>query len=170
VDEQEITDYLVKHLGDFDDPDDLILEICQKTGRPWVEVEALVDQVRLEHQTEITTHQFPLLALIALGTFIGGLALMALSVDLIIVTLRNNLDTLSKVPDFDTAVVKSFSDGIKPLVEFASGFLRTVYYAGISPFFFLALGISMVLGSLVGMRDTWAVILAPKGSHRKEQP
>jgi hypothetical protein len=133
-----------------------------------VEVEALVDQVHLEHQTEITTHQFPLLALIALSTFIGGLALMALSVELIIITLRTNLETLSEVPDFDTTVVKSFSEGIKPLVEFASGFLRTVYYVGISPFFFLALGISMVLGSLVGMRDTWTIILAPMGQGRKE--
>jgi len=57
-----------------------------------------------------------------------------------------------------------------PLVEFASGFLRTVYYAGISPFFLLAFGISMIPGSLVGMRDTWAVILAREGSRRREQP
>jgi len=100
VDDQEITNFLVKYLSDFDDPDDLILEICQITGRTWMEVEALLDQVCLQHQTEITTRQFPLLALIALGTFIGGLALTALSVDLIVVTLKTDINPPSGGPGY----------------------------------------------------------------------
>ena len=53
MDDAEITAYFVKHLSGSDNPDDLIMDICEKTGRKWEQVESLLERASAEHEQEI---------------------------------------------------------------------------------------------------------------------
>jgi hypothetical protein len=165
MDENEITDAIIRDLGKFEDPEDLILELCQKTGRPWPEVEALVRRVQDEHQGEIAARGFPMLFVLAIGIFAAGLALVVFAG---VSLLNGGLDRLTGARgqvDFDRALMRSFQEGLAPFGELAVEMLKTFYVLGVNPFSLGFLGLAMMLGSLFGMRDTWTAILA-----RRERP
>jgi hypothetical protein len=164
MDDNEITESIVRDLGKFDDPEDLILELCQKTGRSWPEVETLVRQVQSTRRGEIAARQFPLLFVLAFGIFAAGLALVIFAG---VSLLNGGLDRLTSARgqiDFDQALLRSFREGLAPFGELAVEMLKTVYTLGINPFSLGFLGVAMILGSLFGMRDTWAAILDPNRS------
>ena len=144
MDDDQITAYLIKHLSESDDPDDLILDLCQRTGRGWPDNQAMVERVKAEHSQDITKRQFPLLSLIALFVFIGGMGLLIWAIVL-------------TVADFRQIV----SIGRSSVLNFALGEAAILSYV-FGPLTFGLFGIAMILGSLLGMRDAWSDILIRK--------
>jgi len=63
---EHITSYILKRLSRAASEDDLIYSVCQKTGLMWEDGQALVEQVKNEHLTEIEAKQTPLRSLISL--------------------------------------------------------------------------------------------------------
>ncbi|KAF0108573.1 MAG: hypothetical protein FD146_459 [Anaerolineaceae bacterium] len=140
MDDAEITAYFIKHLSESDNPDDLVMEICEKTGRKWDDIESLLERVRAEHEHEITRRQSPLLVLIALVTFVAGIWVSIDSAYLLVLVLQE----YSGAAGSPITLLDSFQ------ILFS-----TAYYT----FAGLALGLGMVLGSLFGMKKVWAAIL-----------
>ncbi len=143
MNDDEIVAYFVNQLSRGADPDDLVLEICQKTKRGWTEIEGLLKLAQSEHGNDIAARQFPLLFILALGTFIGGLALIVYAV----FTSIDLFKTASALMN-QTAASAETDPGLTLLLRF-----------GTSPVLALITGIGMILGSLLGMRDTWSSIL-----------
>jgi len=71
--EEEITNYIVKELEEFRNPKDIILAVCEKTNMPWAKAQALVRQVQLSHRQEISRRQSPILIGSSIASFILGL-------------------------------------------------------------------------------------------------
>jgi hypothetical protein len=140
MNDDELAAYFIHHLSEYDNPNDLILEICENTGRSWNDVKAVLESVQSEHEREITLRQSPMLAITAVGICLGGLGVALYSVYILIGTLQAysgmNISPLE------------ISDALQAL---ASG-----GYIGISGLLF---GAAMVLGSTIGMRKVWAAIL-----------
>ena len=140
MDDAEITAYFVKHLSESDNPDDLIMHICEQTGRKWEQVESLLERVSAEHEQEITRRQSPLLAIIALVTFAAGVGISIYSTYFLVLVIQE----YSKAP-------------VSPLgIPDAIQAIMAVAYTSIGG---LVFGLAMVLGSLLGMRRVWAAIL-----------
>jgi hypothetical protein len=138
--DEELSTYFIHHLSEYDNPNDLVLEVCEKTGRPWADVQAILERVRSEHEREITLRQSPVLALAAIGICLGGLAVATYSIFILIETLR----TYSGM-------------NVSPLeITDALQALASAGYIGIGGLLF---GAAMVLGSAIGMRKVWAAIL-----------
>src|SRR5689334_416640 len=74
--EEEITNYIVKALEEFQNPKDIILAVCEKTNMPWAKAQALVRQVQLSHRQEISRRQSPILIGSSIASFIFGLILI----------------------------------------------------------------------------------------------
>ncbi|MBI5304808.1 MAG: hypothetical protein HY868_21920 [Chloroflexi bacterium] len=72
MDEQVLTEYIIDQLGRHVTRNDLIFDICQRTGLPWSQVSDLVTQVERKDQKKIALKQSPVLLLIAVGILIGG--------------------------------------------------------------------------------------------------
>jgi hypothetical protein len=141
MNDEALAAYFVHHLSEYDDnPNDLILEVCEKTGRSWTDVQAILERVQSEHEREITLRQSPVLALAAIGICLGGLGVGVYSVYILIGTLQ---------------VYSSMN--VSPL-EISDAFqaLASGGYIGIGG---LLIGAAMVLGSMIGMRKVWAAIL-----------
>jgi hypothetical protein len=140
MDDADITAYFIQHLSDSDNPDDLVIEICEKTGRKWGEVEYLLEQVRDEHEHEITRRQSPLLALIALVTFVTGVGIAIYSVYFMVLVIQ----------EYSAASVHPLE-----VPDILQSLAATTYSSGAG----LILGLGMVLGSLFGMKKVWMTIL-----------
>jgi|GEM_PF-5149603 len=61
MDMPDLTNYIVVRLSDafVVTPNDIIMEICEKTGLSWPEAEALVKQVQAEHEQDVTNRYAP---------------------------------------------------------------------------------------------------------------
>ncbi len=149
MNKEEQTAYIIHRLSDGDAPKDLIFYLCEKENLSWPQAEALVKRVQEEKEGDIARKQFPLLIALALGIFLIGLGLIGYSV----------YETLSQISlaavDPRAELIEQNMDSIQRLYYFAS-FAVNEGPGTIATFF---LGIAMVIGSLLGMRDTWAKIL-----------
>ncbi len=135
--QQEQIQYIVDKLSKGNKPSDIVYALCEKHGISWADAETLVKTVSTTHGSHIARKQMPLMFGIALITFLGGLALCGYSL--------NSLITILQAP----------GDEILRLlfISIQTNFL-------LSPISTLVYGIAMILGSLLGMRDTWTAILS----------
>jgi hypothetical protein len=114
--------------------------ICEQTGKKWEEVESLLECVRAEHEQEITRRQSPLLSMIALVTFIAGVGISIYSAYFLVMVIQGYCNMPVSplgIPDLFQAIF-------------------TTAYTSIGG---LVLGLGMMLGSILGMRQVWAAIL-----------
>lgn len=84
MENQDITRFVVEQLGRHHRPDDIVKEVCEKTGMPWAEAEKFVWRIRSEHRSEIAGRQSGLLIGAGLLTTLAGLAL---SIGILVATL-----------------------------------------------------------------------------------
>ncbi len=145
VNDPEIKRVVLEELNNARDPNDIILEACEKYGLAWPEAEALVRQVQEENRDTITLRHAPLLTALALASFFGGMVVLAIGFYPIVVVaatiLRNgNFESLLHSGELFYA-------------------LSVMVHTGLTPFAAIPLGGAMVLGSLIGMRDVWSAIL-----------
>jgi hypothetical protein len=140
MDTEALTAHIIHRLADAVPPGDIVLEICNKTGLSWPEVEMLVKQVQTEHEKDITKKQSPLLTMLAFGIFAGGVGLLAYAVYTIY--LVTGAYTGAALNPWNLPNVFNF------IFNYASYTLYAILF-----------GVAMILGSLLGMREVWAAIL-----------
>lgn len=71
----DITASVVGQLKNRRRHDDIILEVCERTGMQWSDAQQFVQRVYAEHQGEITGHQNRLLSVVGITTTVGGVAI-----------------------------------------------------------------------------------------------
>jgi hypothetical protein len=143
MDENELAGYVVKHLGESDKPDDLIFDLCEKTGWHWQQAEAFVRKVEQEREPEIARRQLPILFFIALVMFLGGLTFASYALYSI----------------FDAWFLASATAGNGQPLNISSG-MFVIINAGAQVFHMLLVGLCMIFGSLLGMRNAWSAVLS----------
>jgi hypothetical protein len=134
MDEDKIRALIVKRLSRSQSSDDIIMDLCLRHEMTWAQAEALVNDVQLYHESEITRRQSPLLLIITLGIFIGGAYLMVSSV-------MHGYRVISYALAEQNEVLRSASV-LLYLLQYAPGTLGA---------FVLSLG--MMAGSLAGMKS-----------------
>lgn len=132
---QVLTTKILDDLADARAVDDIVMEVCEKTGLNWEEVEAYVHRLAAENENEIAVSQSPLLTLLALVTFGGGIAIIFSSVEQVVQIYLANPHAL---------IIYLASNG--------AGLLGN-----------LLLGIAMIAGSLKGMQHVWESIFRKLG-------
>ncbi len=76
-DDPSLTEFVVRELARGQDRDDVITQLCERTGQRWPEVEAFVRSVEFTEAPRITRRQTPALLLILIPTLIAGLGITA---------------------------------------------------------------------------------------------
>ncbi len=75
MDESAVTDYIVYKLGQHVSRDDLIFDLCQRTGKSWDQANTLVAAVEQQHEARIARGQSPIFLFMGIGVFIAGMYL-----------------------------------------------------------------------------------------------
>jgi hypothetical protein len=140
MEQADLHAFIIDRLSGAVNSDDIVMELCEKHGLNWPEAEALVLEIQSEHENTITRRQSPLLTIIALGLFLGGLALIGFSVYSLVELLQSYSQANLFYTDMPGALLIIF--------EYGAGSLGMI-----------GVGAAIVLGSLVGMRRVWVAIL-----------
>jgi hypothetical protein len=72
----ELEAYVVERLSAGIAPDDVILEVTQRSALSWPEAEDLVRRTADLRGPSVARRQFPLLALVAIAVMVGGVAVL----------------------------------------------------------------------------------------------
>lgn len=145
MDDPHIEEEIVERLEKVEDKDDIILDLCNRLGLDWKDVEAAVEHVHATNADDITLSQSPFLVLLALVTFIGGVGLAGYA-------------AYSLIGAYELFVAMQ-SDNAGAL----GGFLIYLLGYGQAIFWELIFGAGMIVGSLTGMRDVWVAVFAKLG-------
>ncbi len=141
----ELHHYIIERLSQAVDPDDLILELCDRHNLTWPEAEAMVARIRLEHQDLISRKQSPLLVALALALFLSGWVILWFEMNVIRLLVEAYIQARKQPP----AILDLLSAAPNSLFLLVEG---------------TPLAVAMILGSLLGMRKVWSSILFPKSS------
>jgi hypothetical protein len=95
MDRQQATEFVLKEFKRQRHRNDIIMELCQKTGASWEQGQRFVQKVEVEHRQEITASMTPLLIMIGGAIILGGLGAIAYAV---IYTLEGTLFGLPGIP------------------------------------------------------------------------
>jgi hypothetical protein len=137
-----IEERILQRLTDADDRENIILGLCETEDLNWSEARAMVEAVEARKKNQIVLAQSPVLVMIALGTFIGGLVFLGYAAYNIAIAYKTYASTLNPA---------------------SVGFL--LYLLTYGGFFweFAILGLAMVVGSLKGMQDVWMAVFEKTG-------
>jgi hypothetical protein len=161
VNHDDLVAGIVKRLSDADDPDDIILDICQETGLSWSEAEGLVNHIQEKDDLQITEKQMPLLIGVAFFVFAAGLILTGYGLYAIATTLTANTGDLGP-PDITSYILPVIEKGVDPASALKPAifpYFNLILGFMLSPFSALLFGVAMIFGSLFGMRDAWSNLL-----------
>ncbi len=142
----EIKKTILNELAEAHEPDDIIFEVCEKYGLSWKNAEALVRQVHEDDWDSITLRQAPLLTALAIAIFIPGLALLAYG--------------MYQILGVGSALLRIENLKNTPLLDrfYLPGIL--MIQISLDPFTAILIGMVLIFGSVIGMRDVWAAILS----------
>jgi hypothetical protein len=160
MDNDELTAYIVHHLSEGDDPEDIILEVCQKTGYSWSEAEELVRLVREKNEVKIAKEQLPLLTGVAFFTFAAGLVLTGYGVYAIVTSMAANKGDWGPrdITSYIMPMIEKGTDPVSALRPAIYPYFNLFLNFMVSPVSAIFFGILMILGSLIGMREVWSSI------------
>jgi hypothetical protein len=144
TDKATIEANLIERLANGESRDDIILALCENENMNWPEAEALLERINAEKEHHIVLAQSPLLVLIALAIFVGGVGLAVFS--------TYNI----------TSVFLSYYDAKSGSLG-ALGMILYLFTYGGYLWFLAVLGIGMIVGSLKGMQDVWSAIFHKLG-------
>jgi hypothetical protein len=147
MDKSKIEESIMQRLEKSENPDDIILDLCDRLHLNWPEAEALVERVRSENEQQIVLNQSPVLVLIALVIFLAGAVMLVFTV----------YDIASTYSFYQENYVGENSLG------FTTNFVRYLLDNARGIVTLSVFGTAMVAGSLRGMQDVWVAIFARLG-------
>ena len=127
MNDEELTNMIIKDLGRHHDRQEIARKICEQTNLSWGEAENLIAEVEAQNRRKIATRQGPLLMILSIGSLILGIGLLAYNMEILIAIF--NADLMQQILS-----------------------LRSGYYRLAS----LLTGLGMTVGGLYGVWTTMA--------------
>jgi hypothetical protein len=134
--EDALRQLVIRRLANHVRASDVTQEICEKTGLGWGEAEAFVREVAVMEEKTIRRRRSPALFGLGAAIFLGGLGLLAITVSTVVNTITYYRTTQTEI--WGAVNVLLFIVNQSPMVLWLG-----------------ALGMAMIMGSLIGMRDMW---------------
>lgn len=152
----ELTQYIIDAISRSDDINNLLIYICETTGMNWSDAKALVLRVQLERSEEIARKQRPLISIMSLIIFLIGSASTGYGIYEVIESIFTKQALFPA--DITTYLAPVIETGADPVASLKTAFVpyfRMIRGFLFSPFSAIFIGISMIFGSLRGMKEAW---------------
>jgi hypothetical protein len=150
VELDELRKIIIDRLTGGVHPEDITLEICERSGLAWAEAQSIVEKVQEESVEIVAKQQFPLISAISIVFSIAGLAMALLgAIGLITlaldyrngVTIPEHIYPAQNAPQWINTAIEQMGMGIKLFqLQFISGYVE-----------FLVIGIFLMIGGYVSM-------------------
>jgi hypothetical protein len=149
MDNKARTEAIIERLAAGEHAEDIAFDIADRSGERYPDVEAQVLHVRSQHENRIMRKQSPLLTLLALMIFLGGLGLTGAGLYIVVATFVNQRPA-----------------GDDPLQLI--GFLFLLIQNAPQGLYVAVAGLAAVLGSLRGMQKVWEALLDKAGAAERK--
>jgi hypothetical protein len=73
VEDPGLTEFVIRELGRNVSKNDLIYNLCERTGQSWDQVSRFVEEVEQKHRQKIARKSSPLYFVIGIGIFLSGI-------------------------------------------------------------------------------------------------
>lgn len=143
---KELEQQIIARLEDSHNRNDILLDLCESQGLDWKQAEAILDSIHAENADDITLTQSPILVLLALAIFVGGVG-----------ALFYGASQLVAMYEFFVGI----SNQNQP--QGIGAFLVYLIADGAGYLGLFALGVAMIIGSLRGMSEVWSAIFSKLG-------
>jgi len=140
MDQLKVVNNIVEQLSKAVPKDNIITELCEQENINWNEAQSLVEKVQQENRLVISRRQFPLMSVIAVIFFLAGFGLLIFAIVSMVKIIE--IYSASQLPPLDLAQITLY------IFNYGYGLITACI-----------LGMGMILGSLIGMRQAWAEIL-----------
>lgn len=136
MDENKQRDLIIKRLVSHRAISDIVQEVCEQTGMYWDDAEALVNEIAHSHEVSIRKKRSPIVVAMAMAIFVGGVGLLVMTV-------------------FVTSNIILFYRSTQPEVLSTINILLLLANEAPLALGLGSLGLAMIAGSMLGMRDVW---------------
>ncbi len=136
----KISKYILDRLSAHATLDQITYALCEKYGLLWDDAYSMVFYVKTEHAQDIAKRQFPMMMGLALFTFAGGVGAIAWAIV--------ELNIYAGLLISEGALTSLSANILVTLIQTAPG------YFGI-----IGMGLAMIVGSVIGMRQEWSRLL-----------
>lgn len=134
--EDALRQLVIRRLANHVRASDVTQEICEKTGLGWGEAESFVREVAVMEEKNIRRRRSPALFGLGAAIFLGGLGLLAMTIFTVFNVITYYRATQQEI--WGTVNILLFITQQAPMALWLG-----------------ALGLAMIMGSLIGMRDMW---------------
>ena len=125
ITDADLAAFVVRQLGKHAERNDLIFELCHIAGLSWEQASRFVQQVEDQNRSRIALRQSPVLLVFAIGTFIGGLALLFISIPFLLnLAQTQSLDLLTLRRSY--RMVMAFGTGLAMIAGSVLGSWQTL--------------------------------------------
>jgi len=75
MDDQELTEFVIRELGKHRRRSDVVTDVCERTGMDWPVAQKFVYQIEFKNRKQVAARQSPLAIIFGVSFILGGLAL-----------------------------------------------------------------------------------------------
>lgn len=91
MNQDEITNFIIRELGKNRDHQEIVRKICEASTMNWGEVEKLVQEVESQNRRKIAGKRGPLLIFLSIGTLVVGIGLLAYNIEVLVAIFDRDL-------------------------------------------------------------------------------
>lgn len=95
MDQEQAKEFVIRELGRHHHKNEVIRELCEQSGMNWTEATEFIEQVEIEHESEIAIKQSPIIVFLGSMFLLGGLIL---TVTIAIMTFQGYVIFFLKLP------------------------------------------------------------------------
>lgn len=157
--DRELNDFILKRLVKSHSRDEILVELCETNGFSWGEADAKLEYVQAENESAIARSQFPILFIIATIFFITGLLLTGYGVYGLTLLFSPGGGIPNDLTTYFIPVIEVGLDPFQIFLVLLPAYFKFLAYLLFNPVSAAMFGIAMIVGSLLGMRNSWTEIL-----------
>ena len=121
MDKTEVRKFITQELGRRHKPDDIIKEVCERTGMSWGDAQKFVRQVYTENHGEISKSQNGVLMILVVAEILAG---FSISASVLVATLSGWIILLLRLPIPYLGNVVYFAFGVILIIAGINGFVK----------------------------------------------
>jgi len=88
---EELTNLIIKELGKHHDRKAIIQKVCEEGKLNWGEAERLIAEVEAQNKRKIAARQGPFLIFVSIGTLVLGIGLLAYNMEVLVSIFNRDL-------------------------------------------------------------------------------
>ena len=91
MNDEELTNMIIKELGKHHDRQEVVQKVCENSTLGWGDAEKFINEVEAQNRRKIAVRQGPLLIFLSIGSLVIGLGLLVYNMEVLVAIFSSDL-------------------------------------------------------------------------------